>query len=614
MCGIIGIIGKESANKKLLKEMNDRIAHRGPDDEGFFHSTNIGLAMRRLAIIDIKRGTQPITSLDGRYTIVFNGEIYNYKELRKELEKKGARFRTDSDTEVLLQLYISEKERMLPKLRGMFAFAIHDNESSSIFLARDYFGIKPLYYLQQNDKLTAFASEIKSLLLYPGLKKEINDEAVYNYLSFQYNPLEETFFKGIWKLSPGHYMRVDLNTGKFTKDKYWSFEFDQKPVSIDEAKNSLRDALLDSVRAHMVADVPVGSFLSGGIDSGVIASLASKESKRHGRKISTFTVGFSEVNEWEEAQEAAQSIDSTHQKIVLTWDEYLKSLPTIAWHFDEPIADPSAVALYFLAREARKKVKVVLSGEGADELFGGYNIYLEPFARAKLQFIPRSIRKFLFIACAGIFPHMRGVKFLERSLTKTNDWYIGNATVFYEEEIDSLWNGKKYNKKDLEELYSKVKQKSESTKMQHIDINTWLVGDILAKADKMTMANSLELRVPFLDIKVADIASTLPDELKWSGNQTKYILREMAKDMIPEGMRMRKKLGFPTPVTHMINQNHSQIRKQIIENIYIKNHFNIDIIDNLFSEHLSNRKDNSRKIYSLLMLCIWHEVYFGRSL
>lgn len=611
MCGIIGIIGKESINKKLAREMNDRIAHRGPDDEGFFYNKNIALAMRRLAIIDIEKGKQPITSDDSRYTIVFNGEIYNYKDLRYELEMKGANFKTNSDTEVLLQLYIFEKEKMLSKLRGMFAFAIHDRDSNSIFLARDYFGIKPLYYLLSDDKIVAFGSEIKSLLLYPGFKKQINDEAVYNYLLFQYNPLQETFFKGIWKLPPGHYMQVDLNTGIFKKSKYWSFEFEPEQISAADMKDSLRNTLENSVRTHMIADVPVGSFLSGGIDSSIIASLASKVSNEHNGKLSTFTIGFKEVNEWNTAEETAKAINSEHQNVELSWDDYFKSLPQIAWHFDEPVADPSAVALYFLAREARKKVKVVLSGEGADELFGGYNIYLEPFARAKLQYIPRAIRKFAYTTFVGIFPNMRGVKFLERSLLRTEDWYIGNASIFSEQGMKNIWNGNKYSRLDLVPYYKQVKEKSESIKMQYIDINTWLVGDILAKADKMTMAHSLELRVPFLDIKLAAITSKMSDKLKWKENKTKYLLREASRNIVPETTRIRKKLGFPTPIVHMISQNHFQIKKQIIENMYVKNHFNIENINNLFVEHLNKRKDNSRKIYALLMLSIWHQVFFS---
>lgn len=610
MCGIIGIIGKESNNKELLKQMNDLITHRGPDDEGFFYANNVGLAMRRLAIIDIKRGKQPMTSADGRYTIIFNGEIYNYKDLKKELEKKGVQFKTDSDTEVLLNLYILEKEKMLTKLRGMFAFAIHDSQANSVFLARDYFGIKPLYYLQDNNKLLAFGSEIKSLLLYPGYRKQINDEAVYNYLSFQYNPMEETFFKKIWKLPPGHYMLVNLSDGTFENKKYWSFQFEKKEMSLLEIKNSLRAELENSVRMHMIADVPVGSFLSGGIDSGIIASLSSRILKKDNRKLSTFTIGFKELNEWDQALETANAIESDHQQIVLNWDDYYKTLPLIAWHFDEPVADPSAIALYFLAKEARKKVKVILSGEGADELFGGYNIYLEPFARAKLQHIPRIIRKLLLKSLMRVSAHMRGVKFLQRSLMKTEAWYIGNATLFSRQEIKSTWNGEKFNTKDFSEYYSQVVKNSDSGKMQYIDINTWLVGDILAKADKMTMANSLELRVPFLDIEISKIASTLPDNLKWYKGQTKYLLREVSKDIVPETTRIRKKLGFPTPVVNMIDSNYQEIKGLIVENPYIKGHLDQSKLEDIFREHEYYKKDNSRKIFALLMLCVWYKEYF----
>jgi len=472
MCGIIGILGKESNNKKLLKEMNDLITHRGPDDEGFFYSTNVGLAMRRLSIIDLEKGKQPITSIDRRYTIVFNGEIYNYKILREELKQKGFEFKTDSDTEVLLNLYVLEKEKMLSKLRGMFAFAIYDKENNSVFLARDYFGIKPLYYLQKDNKLLAFGSEIKSLLLHPNHQKEVNDKAVYNYLSFQYNPLEETFFKDIWKLSPGHFIIVNLADGSFVKKKYWSFQFEKRHISTEWVKNSLRGELEDSVGAHMIADVPVGSFLSSGIDSSIIATLASSITKKFGKKLSTFTIGFKEINEGNQSIETAEAIDSDHQQIELSWDEYFKTLPLIAWHFDEPVADPSAVALYFLAREARKKVKVVLSGEGADELFGGYNIYLEPFARRKLQYVPKIIRKLIFTLLSKILPNVRGIKFLERSLIKAEDWYIGCTTIFSKKEVENIWNGNAYESMSLAPLYNQVKNSSDSEKMQYIDIHT----------------------------------------------------------------------------------------------------------------------------------------------
>lgn len=616
MCGIVGIVGDIQDKVNVLKKMNDLIAHRGPDDEGFFYDGNICLAMRRLAIIDLEKGKQPITTENGKYTIVFNGEIYNYKILKEELMQKGYMFKTDSDTEVILQLYQAEKENMVSKLRGMFSFAIYNKDKNSVFIARDYFGIKPLYYIQKNDAIIAFGSEIKSLLVHPQYQKEINNEAVYNYLSFQYNPLEETFFKGIWKVPPGHYMMIDINNGSFTMQSYWSFQFIQNDIPFEDMQKVLKDTIKDSVNAHMIADVPVASFLSGGIDSGVIASLASDEAKKHGKSLSTFTVGFNEINEFEHAQETAQVIESDHQNITISWKDYFDTLPTIVWHFDEPVADPSAVALYLLAREARKKVKVVLSGEGADELFGGYNIYLEPYARRKLQYIPRLIRKGLlkFFSTSFIaikYPHIRGVEYLKRSLLNVGDWYIGNATIFNKSDIGKLWKGEKYTSSVLAKLYDRVHTFSDSTKMQYIDINTWLVGDILAKADKMTMANSLELRVPFLDTEIATIASGLTDRMKWQQGETKYLFREAVKNIVPETTRARKKLGFPTPITHMIKQNYDAIEKTITENSYINEKLNVKQIQTILHEHKNLQKNHSRKIYALLLLGIWHKQYFA---
>jgi len=512
MCGIVGIVGvvgSPNNREEILEKMNKLIAHRGPDDEGFFYSENAGLAMRRLSIIDLKSGKQPITSLDGNFTIVFNGEIYNYKTLRKELEVDGFTFQTETDTEVILNLYARDKEQCLGKLRGMFVFAIFDKQDNSLFVARDYFGIKPLYYLRQGSAILAFGSEIKSLLVHPLYKKEINDEAVYEYLFFQYNPLPETFFKNIFKLNPGHFLKINLKDGSYQEKKYWEFEFAPEEIPLEKAKSTLENILSDSVSAHMIADVPVGAFLSGGIDSGVITAIASGIKKKSGEKLSTFTIGFKEANEWIEAEELSKHIESDHNEIILDWKEYFKTLPKIIWHFEEPVADPSAVNIFFLAREARKKVKVVLSGEGSDELFGGYNIYLEPFERSKMQIIPLPIRKVMFFILNNTFPKLRGVSYLRRSLLETEDWYIGNASIFKQKEVNRIWQGEKIKKITLDKYYDKVKNFSSSDKMQYIDINTWLVGDILAKADKMTMANSLELRVPFLDIEVSNFASKL---------------------------------------------------------------------------------------------------------
>ncbi|MDE2399668.1 MAG: asparagine synthase (glutamine-hydrolyzing) [Patescibacteria group bacterium] len=611
MCGIVGIIGNPKDREETLKKMNELITHRGPDDDGFFYAENVALAMRRLSIIDLKTGKQPIGSDDGNYTIIFNGEIYNYIALRKELQEKGFKFKTETDTEVILNLYIAEKELMLGKLRGMFTFAIFNKKENSVFIARDYFGIKPLYYIKQNNQILAFGSEIKSLLQHPVYKKEMNNEAVYNYLFFQYNPLSETFFKNIFKLLPGHYLKVNLADQSFEDKKYWSFSFKPEIIDLENGKKTLENIMADSVSAHMIADVPVGSFLSGGIDSGIIASLASKVKKKTGEKLSTFTVGFKEANEWDNARDLAKVIQSDHHEIVLNWKEYFDILPKIVWHFDEPVSDPSAIQLYFLAREARKKVKVVLSGEGADELFGGYNIYLEPLARKKLQIIPVFVRKIFIVILNKISPNLRGVKFLKRSLQKTEDWYIGNASIFNQGEVEKLWKGEKLERMNLKNYYDQVKDFSDSDKMEYVDINTWLVGDILAKADKMTMANSLELRVPFLDIDVSNFASTLADDMKWRNGQTKYLLRESMKDIVPEATRTRKKLGFPTPVGSMIKEKFSEIEKIILENTYIKTNFNLKTIEEMLAFHQTSVGKNSRKVFTLLMLAIWHKEFFG---
>lgn len=618
MCGITGIIGEKTKNKQsIIKEMTDRITHRGPDDDGFYNDEKVGLGMRRLSIIDLKSGKQPIESKDGSLLIFFNGEIYNYKILREELIKKGYDFKTNTDTEVILHLYEDEGEKMLTRLRGMFAFCIYDKNSNYLFIARDYFGIKPLYYFIKDDKVVAFASEIKSILLHPEYKTEVNDEAVFNYLSFQYNPLKETMFKNIYKLNPGNFLKIDLKDGKFKEEKYWSFEFVQDE-KMDEKKGGeeLLERLEDSVRHHMVSDVPVGSFLSGGVDSSIIATLMKKvnSSVPNGKVNSTFTVGFKDLSEGREAKITSDNLHTDHTETMVSPEEYFEALPKIAWHFDEPVADPSAVGLYFLAKEAQKKVKVVLSGEGADELFGGYNIYLEPLSLSRLwmKFIPKFLINAIFKPITKIKFNFKGKNYLKRYFSKLEDWYIGNASIFKKKEIEKLWKGSYCQKFDLTDYYKKTANLNDSTKMQFIDINTWLVGDILAKADKMTMANSLELRVPFLDTKIAEFASKLPDRLKFRRGVTKYLLRKSVKDIVPESTRNRKKLGFPIPIRNWFTRERNDIYDKIISNSYIRKNMNVIEIERLIKDHLDGIRDNSRKIYILLMLAVWHNVFFKK--
>ncbi|MEQ1561633.1 MAG: asparagine synthase (glutamine-hydrolyzing) [Nitrospira sp.] len=609
MCGIAGVLEPKIDDKEaIIGGMVERIKHRGPDDDGFFVDKYVGLGMRRLSIIDLSTGRQPITSEDEKLLIFFNGEIYNYKELREELVARGSVFKTHTDTEVILHMYEEFGEKMLPRLRGMFTFCIYNTETNEVFIARDFFGIKPLYYLKQGDSIVAFSSEIKSFISFPNFKAEVNDSAVLNYLSYQYNPLTETFFKDVYKLAPAHFLKMNVSTGEVEIKKYWDFAFDQDN-NIDEKKTTekIKEVVKDSVAHHMIADVPVGAFLSGGVDSSIIASLMQEI--RGDKKIKTFTVGFDTLTEGAEASETSDFLGTDHKEIKIGADEYFTELSKAVYHFDEPVADPSAIGLYFVAREARKSVKVVLSGEGADELFGGYNIYLAPLARAKLFWVPQILLDFTVSIFDKLNLKFWGTNYLRRVKMKLADWYIGNASIFKQEEIKHLWKGGEEKNLSLKPLYRKIGNLSDSTQMQFIDINTWLVGDILAKADKMTMANSLELRVPFLDTKVAELASILPDHFKWRGGVTKYLLREAFKKVIPETTRNRKKLGFPTPVRDWFNTERRDLYEIITENEYIKSHMDVGYINKIIADHTSKKEDNSRKIYLLLVLALWYNIF-----
>jgi asparagine synthase (glutamine-hydrolysing) len=610
MCGIAGIVDLNTKNKEgVIKDMVTKIFHRGPDDDGFYVDENVGLGMRRLSIIDLSTGKQPIFSSDGKLTIFFNGEIYNYQELKTNLLNSGHKFKTNTDTEVILKLYELEGEKMLKKLRGMFVFCIYNTSTKEVFIARDFFGIKPLYYsLNNNKEIIAFSSEIKSFLTIPNFKKEVNHAAVFNYLSFQYNPLIETFFKDVYKLSPGHFLKINTETREYSITKYWSFEFNKNEnLNEEKARVNTFETMKDSVKHHMIADVPVGAFLSGGVDSSIIATLMQEV--RGNSKIKTFTVGFNDLTEGVEAKETSSFLNTEHMEITVGSNEYFNILPKAVYHFDEPVADPSAIGLYFVAREAKKHVKVVLSGEGADELFGGYNIYLAPIAKDKMVWLPKWVINIFLKLPFEYF----GKNYFRRVSKNLEDWYIGNATIFTKTEVEKIWSRKKEESFSLQKIYANVAKESDSTKMQYIDINTWLVGDILAKADKMTMANSLELRVPFLDIEVSKLAETLPDRFKWKGGVTKYLLREAFSKIIPESTRNRRKLGFPTPIRNWLTKENAYVWDTIHSNEYIKSNMNMVFIDKLIEEHVTKKVDNSRKIYLLLMLALWYNVFINET-
>ncbi|HEY4501358.1 MAG TPA: asparagine synthase (glutamine-hydrolyzing) [Candidatus Paceibacterota bacterium] len=608
MCGIVGIIHPPEGTKSALDEMLKRIIHRGPDDSGTFIDHEVALGMRRLSIIDVEGGKQPISSKDGSLIIVFNGEIYNFKELREKLLKNGHTFKTDSDTEVILHLYEEKGEDAVKELRGMFTFFIYDLKKGKVFVARDQFGIKPLYYLKKDDAIIALASEIKSLLALPEYKKEINEEAIFHYLSYQYNPLKETFFKNIYKVLPATYLVIDAKTGKFEEKKYWGFAFNQdRDMQEKTGTKELSHILVDSVRHHLISDVPLGAFLSGGIDSALIVGAIRKVHTKG--ELKTFTIGTKEINEFAEAREQSDALRTTHTEILLNPNEYFASLEKIAWHFDEPVADPSAVALYFLAREASKHVKVVLSGEGADELFGGYGIYREPYSFAVFNRVPKILR-FLILLLARLPINARGFNFLRRYQKTLEDRYIGNAHVFSSEEAREIWKGKSYARMNLTPLYNQTKNCSDSEKMQYIDINTWLPGDILAKADKMTMAHSLELRVPFLDKEVAKFAVTIPDKLKYFRDTTKYLLRKAGEGLVPKTTQKRKKLGFPVPLAEWLRER-TDWQGKLLANSFISSRFNMEIIKKLIDDHVSGRANNARKLFIFIMLCAWYDAYYG---
>jgi asparagine synthase (glutamine-hydrolysing) len=667
MCGIAGILGKSEKTRETIDKMVDVITHRGPDDRGVLVEKDFAFGMRRLSIIDLGGGHQPISNEDDTVTVVFNGEIYNHRELRPELISLGHSFKTDSDTEGLVHLYEQYGPDMLKKLRGMFGFCIFDKKKNQLFIARDFFGIKPIYYRVEktkegqkpsmkgkgkaasaphkaSQKIVSFGSEIKSLLEDKKYKPTVNDDAVYNYLSFQYNPLEETMFEDIYRLMPGHYMIVDLNDSSFKIEPYWHYHFNNKnawPTTDVDSKTivtkkdnssrafddhyqseneislakEVRRVVEDSVAHHLISDVPVGSFLSGGVDSGIIVTTVQNlRKKAKAESVSTFTIGFNHVSEHSEARQVSDAVGSDHTEIMVDFDEYFRELPKIAWHFDEPVADPSAVALYFLAREARKKVKVVLSGEGADELFGGYNIYREPFATAFLSSLP-SFVKTLFIKPLSMLPFdFYGKNYIKRSMTPLQNRYIGNANIFKAKEQELLWaDAIKPARMSMRPYYDAVEDESDSRKMQYIDLNFWLPGDILAKADKMTMAHSLELRVPFLDIEVAKISARIPEIFKYKNGTTKYILRKAFESVLPRTTAARKKLGFPTPIKQWLKKQPEEVMSIIKTNPYILAKFNLDYIEQLENDHVSGKKDNARKIYMLLMFALWYNQFIPKQ-
>jgi asparagine synthase (glutamine-hydrolysing) len=611
MCGFVGCVNDKALENheenELFKKMNELITHRGPDDKGNYKDEFIQFGFRRLSIIDIDTGHQPLTYENERYCIIFNGEIYNYLEIREELKQNGLTFATNSDTEVIVALYSQLKERAVNKLRGMFAFVIWDKLEKVLFGARDPFGIKPLFYYEGNSR-TYFASEKKSIML--ALEEaELDVNSLQHYLTYQFVPEPDTLSVGIKKLEPGCYFTKGIRS-PLNIFPYWKASF--KPVNQSETDfvKEIKEVLIDSVKLHMRADVPVGSFLSGGIDSTIIASIA----KDFHPAIKTFSVGFERngFSEIDVAKESAAKLGVENISYLITPEEYMNELPKILWHMDDPLADPACVPLYFVAREARRHVKVVLSGEGADELFGGYNIYREPHSLRIFNKIPRVIKRFLSWAAKMLPEGMRGKSFIERGVTPIEKRYIGNAKMFTEMEKRKLlinyFEGINYTN-ITKPFYQEAMGYKAVELMQYIDIHTWLRGDILLKADKMTMAHSLELRVPFLDKEVFDVASKIPANLKIANGTTKYILRKAVEGIVPEHVLNRKKLGFPVPIRHWLKDEMNDWAKKIIHESNTEHLINKTYLLKILEDHCQGKMDNSRKIWTVLMFMIWHQVY-----
>ena len=602
MCGICGIIRKGD-NKDIIKKMNDRIMHRGPDGEGYYIDGDVAFGHRRLSIIDLSTGDQPIYNEDNSVVTVYNGEIYNYVELRSELESLGHEFKTKSDTEVLVHGY-EEWHTDLPKhLRGMFAFAIYDKNRNEIFLARDNFGIKPLYYAKMSDSFM-FASEIKSFLDVPDFKKEFNEEILETYLEFSFVPTNETFFKGVYRLDAGCSLLYKDEDIKI--NKYFKLDFKEDTMSFTDAVKNISDVMEDSVKRHLIADVEVGSFLSSGIDSSYIVSLAKPDK--------TYTVGYEnkKYDEINYAKDLADKLGIKNESKIIKKDEYLDAIPKIMYHLDEPTSDPAAISLYFVAKLASRDLKVVLSGEGADEFFGGYNYYREEVDYKFYNKIPYGIRHVIG-KIAGLFPEVRGFNFLVRRGEKLENSYIGVNRNFSEKMARKVLR-KNYELKAIDvtkDVYNEFKDYSNIDKMQAIDINFWLMKDILLKADRMTMASSIEGRVPFIDKEVFSVASKLPFDYKVTKENTKVALREAARKVIPTDAYKKKKLGFPVPIREWIKDGKfkEDIEKTINSNVANK-YFNVKFLNKLFNEHISGKKDNYRKIWTVYTFIKWYQVFF----
>lgn len=610
MCGFVGYMNQPGIDPTVIKQMADRIVHRGPDDEGFYQDDAISMGFRRLSIIDLNHGQQPMTNQTNTKVLTFNGEIYNYVELREELQELGYEFKTEVDSEVLIHGYDAWQEGLLDRIRGMYAFVIYDSETGEVFGARDHFGIKPLYYFKNEDTFM-WGSEIKAFLDHPSFVKELNEELLPIHLSFEYIPSDETLFKNVFKVNPGHYFKYKDNDLEVNEYYHFTFE-EEKKMTMDEAKRDIIDTVDESVKKHMIADVEVGSFLSSGIDSSYILNEASQD-----RDIQSFSLGFDDKNisELEWAQEFAKEIDQKNTAIMINDEDFFGIIPKAMYHMDEPLSNPSAIQLYFLSKETSKHVKVALSGEGADEFFGGYNTYLEAGTFRKYEkFTTRNMRQ-LFAQTAKRLPHFHGRRFLIRGAQDISERYYRVNYVFNEAERNDLLKDTRYNKSSslyVKNLFDEAKSKDDVTKMQHFDIHGWLAYDILHKADRMSMANSLEVRTPLVDKEVAEIAKRMPTDTRvdMKNGVTKIAWREASEAKLPDRIVNREKLGFPSPLASWLKEDkYQEMLKEAFNSDIAEKFFNVDYLNRLLEEQKQGIA-NMQKIFTIYTFIVWYRVYF----
>lgn len=609
MCGFVGVWNTSGKKPPVdINAVSETLTHRGPDDAAAADFGHAFLGFRRLTIIDLsERGRQPMVNEDGTMTLVFNGEIYNYKPLREELIRKGHIFKSDTDSETILHLYEEEGEECVKKLRGMFAFCIYDKKKNQFFGARDRFGIKPLFYTETGD-MFALASEAKAFSRLPGFTPRVNAAALPHYLTFQYVPEPQTMFEGVYKIPPAHTFIWRDNV--LTLKRYWRAEFKpREDVPFEEFLEGTRQIMRESVKLHTQADVPWGAFLSGGIDSTVIVGLL-----RELGPVSTFSVGYEDegYSELAEAADTAKFLETNHHEYRIPPGEFWNYLPKLVWHFDEPVADPAAISLFFVARMAKQKITVTLSGEGADEVFGGYGIYRESLALRPLSQMPRPLLR----AAHSLIPaFMPGKNYVRRAATPIEERYFGNALIFSEKEKRQLLKEKDFPPPTMvtAPLYKEAAGYDDVQKMQYIDIHTWMTGDILVKADKMTMANSLELRVPYLDHHVFEFASTIPTKYKIQGKMTKVTLRQAFADIVPPAAVNRPKRGFPVPTRVWLRGPLAKDVAALLDDPALDEFFDRSFIRKLLADHLEGRADNSRKIWTLVIFALWRLQFIGKN-